>query len=261
MLPVTCSSQTALAGLRALPRPTVERRLHAMVLPNGRREKTLKALFMEAGCGATLSEQAVRGRAVPNLLCTLPGLTGSRILVGAHLDHARRGSGAVDNWSGSSLLPSLFESLSARTLRHTFIFIAFTSEERGLAGSKFYVGHLDAPQLDRTRALINVDSLGLGPTKVWATHSDGKLVQALNSVAARLGESVEVVNADRAAHDDSEPFIQRRVPTVVLHSVTPSTFGILHSHRDELAVVRFDDYYESYRLILAYLAYLDQKLP
>jgi len=42
--------------------------------------------------------------------------------------------------------------------------------------------------------------------------------------------------------------------------VTPETLPILHNRRDNLAAVRMDDYYLTYRLIASYLAYLDEKL-
>ncbi len=46
----------------------------------------------------------------------------------------------------------------------------------------------------------------------------------------------------------------------MLHSVTQDRFGILHSSLDDLAAVRLNDYYDTYRLLAAYLAYLDTAL-
>jgi hypothetical protein len=43
----------------------------------------------------------------------------------------------------------------------------------------------------------------------------------------------------------------------MIHSVTSTTLPILHSTRDSLDVIRMDDYYDSYRLVVACLAYLD----
>jgi hypothetical protein len=42
--------------------------------------------------------------------------------------------------------------------------------------------------------------------------------------------------------------------------VTNETWPILHSTRDKLDVVKMNDYYDSYRLIAAYLSYLDAVL-
>jgi len=45
-----------------------------------------------------------------------------------------------------------------------------------------------------------------------------------------------------------------------LHSVTDETWSTLHSPTDKLAAVRMSDYYDSYKLIAQYLAYLDDTL-
>jgi Peptidase family M28 len=102
------------------------------------REEALLKLFGDAGCSApNLSEQKVRGRKEPNVICTLPGETSDVILIGAHFDHASEGSGIVDNRSGASILPSLFQSLAGSKHKHTFVFVGFTGEESGEIGSRF----------------------------------------------------------------------------------------------------------------------------
>ena len=105
------------------------------------------------------------------LFRSLPGSTPQVIVVGAHFDHVSEGDGVVDNWSGASLLPSLFQSLMGSARKHTFIFVAFTGEEEGLLGSAFYVKQLSKDQLSNIEAMINLDSLGLGPTEVWVSQS------------------------------------------------------------------------------------------
>ncbi len=58
---------------------------------------------------------------------------------------------------------------------------------------------------------------------------------------------------------DEESFIQQKVPTITLHSLTQKTLSVLHSPQDNYSAVHFDDYYESYCLVSAYLALLDQE--
>ncbi|HVV44189.1 MAG TPA: hypothetical protein VHC72_03265 [Bryobacteraceae bacterium] len=41
----------------------------------------------------------------------------------------------MDDWSGTALLPSLYEALKLKSRHHTFLFIAFAGEEDGLIGS------------------------------------------------------------------------------------------------------------------------------
>jgi hypothetical protein len=61
---------------------------------------------------------------------------------------------------------------------------------------------------------------------------------------------------------DSVQFSDRKIPSITIHSLTQETWNahILHTAKDKLSGIKFDDYYESYRLISAYLAFLDQFL-
>ncbi len=241
-----------------LDRAVIERRLGEAPQKNSDREAALKRLFEQSGCaGQSLTEQPVTHERLPNVICTLPGTTRSVIMVGAHFDHVARGTGIIDNWSGAALLPSLLEGLCHQPRKHTFVFVAFTAEEEGLVGSKFFAKNMTPDEVVRTRAMINLDSLALGPTKVWLHHSDTRLATTLNEVARSLNVPVQVVNAEQFGDDDSEPFMERKVPTLMIHSVTAKTWPILHSHADNAKAVKLSDYYDTYRLLAAYLAYLD----
>ena len=180
--------------------------------------------------------------------------------MGAHFDHVETGQGVVDNWSGASLLPSLFESLQAEPHRHTFVFIGFTDEEKGLVGSEQYVKQLTPWERSKIRAMVNLDSLGLSSTKVWLSRADKGLAQALNNVAHSMKLPLAAVNVDQVGLSDSESFSKRDIPSLTIHSVTQETYPILHSSQDTLAAIHMDDYYATYRLVAAYLSYLDQKL-
>ena len=106
---VPALSQTVHVEYRTLPKLTIEQRLQAFEDSNVKREHKLRQLFEEAGCtGEHLAEQAVKHVKVPNVICTLPGEMDSEIIVGAHFDFVNAGKGVVDNWSGCSLLPSLY---------------------------------------------------------------------------------------------------------------------------------------------------------
>jgi hypothetical protein len=108
-------------------------RLQRLRKKNAEREIELSTIFHEAGCETDqLREQVVRRNDPPNVICTLPGSTNSLIIVAAHFDHADAGMGAVDDWSGASLLPSLYQALRDVPRGHTFVFIGFTDEEDGL---------------------------------------------------------------------------------------------------------------------------------
>ena len=240
---------------------TIQQRLDLYKGNDTKREAALVKLFTEAGCAAAnLSEQAVPHRKQPNVICVIPGSTDETIVVGAHFDHVSDGDGIIDNWSGASLLPSLLQGLSGSTPKHTFIFVAFTGEEEGLVGSDFYVNQLPKDRLSKIEAMINMDTLGLGPTKVWVSQSDPLLVNGIGLLARSMDVPIGGLNVNSYGESDEESFIREKVCTVTIHSLTPETVHVLHHPSDNPTAVRFKDYYDTYRLLAAYLSVLDAQL-
>jgi hypothetical protein len=247
---------------RLQTRAAIESRLESFSDNNGEREALIRKWFAESGCkDANLSEQSFDRKLPPNVICVLPGETQEAIVVGAHTDKVDSyGDGVVDNWTGAVLLPALVYSLTARARHHTLIFIGFSGEEKDLAGSRYYVDHLTSAERSRIETMVNFDSLGLGPTEVWASHADKVLLDALAAVVRARKLPVAVMNPPSGATADSESFARYHIPRITLHSVTEQTWSILHSPRDKLSAVKMNDYYDSYKLIAEYLAYLDGTL-
>jgi aminopeptidase YwaD len=97
------------------------------------------------------------------------------IIIGAHYDHLGYGednnslytgstpmihNGADDNASGSAALIELSRRLKSSNLKNNnYIFIAFSGEELGLFGSKYYTEH-PAVDLTKTNYMINMDMVG-----------------------------------------------------------------------------------------------------
>lgn len=241
-------------------RDVIETRVKAFSTNDTQREIILKNMFTEAGCGEHISEPAVDHVKQPDLVCVLPGQTEHVIIVGAHFDHVDAGDGVVDNWSGASLLPTLYQGLRTAPRQHTFIFVSFSGEEKGELGSRSYVNKMSKEDVERTSAMVNMDTLGLGPTAVWVSHSDRLLTAALGGIAHSLKLPISGVNVERVGSTDSEQFARRNIPRITIHSLTQNTLHILHSPRDNLSALRLDDYYDSYHLMAAYIAYLDTLL-
>jgi len=241
---------------------TLEAHLKSFSTRNDEREALIRKWLAGMGCNNSyLSEQAIGGPLPPNVICVLPGQTKETIVIGAHTDKVDLGDGVVDNWTGAVLLPGLFYSLSAQRRHHTLIFVGFSAEEQGLLGSKFYVDHLTRQQRARIDGMVNFDSLGLGPTKVWASHADQPLLDDLRAIATSAHLPLATENVDSiGASADSESFARDHIPRITLHSVTSQTWPILHSPSDKLAAIKMSDFYDSYKLIAQYLAYLDDTL-
>ena len=244
---------------KPLPPEIIQARLQKYAGNDQQREATLKQMFAEAGC-QHLAEQPVKASKLPNVICTLPGSTDRTIIVGAHFDHVPQGDGVVDNWSGASLLPSLYEAVKGESWKHTFIFIGFTDEEKGEIGSRFYARQMTKDNVATTDAMVNMDTLGLAPTEIWASHSDQTLHGALLYVAKQLNLPVAGVNVEQVGSTDSEQFAARKIPSITIHSLTQETWNarILHTSKDKISAIRPDDYYQTYRLLSAYIAFLDE---
>jgi hypothetical protein len=262
---------TAAAGLQTPPSSTQQysiltrdvtvARLKQYSGSNRDRELRLKDWFLQAGCPEDrLTEQNAVSGAPPNLICVLPGDTDSVILVSAHFDYVSRGDGVVDNWTGASLLPGFASTLRQIARHHTFVFIAFTEEEKHMLGSEYYAKHLTPEERGRIAAVINLDTLGLAPTEVWVTHSDPELVRVLNGVAHALNLPLSGVNVDQVGSTDSESFARYKIPRITIHSLTQDTLRILHSPSDQFSAIHLDDYYSTYRLLTAYFITLDSYL-
>ncbi len=235
----------------------LRQRLEAGSVPLKARQSLVREMFEQTGC--QLAEQPVTKK-FSNVVCTLPGQIHSTIIVGAHYDFADEGRGIVDDWTGAALLPLLYEALKERSRKHSFQFVAFAAEERGLVGSKFFVQHMTAEQRGNTKALVNLECPGLTPPKVWVSRSAPVLVNRLSDIANSIQVPLQGINVDKVGDDDTHPFLNKKIPVISIHSVTSETLPILHSRRDNLNAVRLDDYFDAYRLVAFYLAFLDETL-
>ncbi len=241
--------------VQPVSRDVITERLGLASSRDSERKETLMRLFAEAGC-ATVLEQPVKGSRLGNVICTLTGKSDATILVGAHFDRVNS-LGIVDNWSGASMLPSLYQSLLGRERDFTFVFVGFTDEEVGLRGSEGYVKQLDANQRSSLRAMVNIDCVGMTGTKVWEQRADKRLLNALVQVASSLELPLEGVNVGEIGDTDSISFASRRIPVIDIHSITWQNFERLHEGRDTIDTIQMDDYYGTYKLLSVYLGYLD----
>jgi hypothetical protein len=253
------SAKAADIRFRLVAREAVESRLREYGGTNSERGARLKQMFVDAGCGEHVSEQPVKYSKAPNVLCVLPGTSDRVIIVGAHFDRVPTSDGVADNWSGASLLPSLYEAVKIDPRRHTYVFIGFTDEEKGLVGSRFYARRMTREQVAATDAMVNLDTLGLAPTEVWTNRSDKRLTIALVRVAMHLKMPLIGVNFERVGSTDSESFSARKIPRITIHSLTQKSYnnGILHTRKDKLSAMNLDDYYDTYHVAVVFLVYLD----
>jgi hypothetical protein len=170
-----------------------------------------------------------------NVIAVLPGnkpeFKEQSAILCAHYDHlgygwpdVREGNkgklhpGADDNASGVAVMLELADNL-AQTLKpdRDIVFIAFTAEENGLAGSKYYVQHPVRPLL-KTMGVLNLDTVGrLGDRKVMVINSNSanewKFI--FMGVGYVTGVEADLITQDLDA-SDQKSFIDAGVPAVQL---------------------------------------------
>ena len=220
------------------------------------RAAQLKELFLEAGCnGNLLREQAIDGADTPNVICELHGESAETIVVGAHYERTSSPARPIDNWTAASLLPALYHSLADRKRRHRMIFVEFADHDNELSGAEYFASHLDPSELRHVEAMINLDALGLSPTKVWTAHSDKDLINALVHMVYAMKLPASQIDIAATGSSDSEPFASRKIPQITIHSMTQQNVAERSASK-----FRAGNYYDSYRLLCGYLAYLDATL-
>src|SRR5260370_1064212 len=67
--------------------------------------------------------------------------------------------------------------------------------------------------------MVNLDALGLSPTKVWSSHSNKELVQDLLTMAYALKLPASQIDIERAGASDADSFIRQQIPNITIHSL------------------------------------------
>jgi len=161
-----------------------------------------------------------------NVIGMVPGVVkDSFIFISAHYDHLGRMGrealfpGASDNASGTAMLLYLARYFAAHPQHYTLVFIAFSGEEAGLLGSKYFTEHPPVP-LSNIRFLLNIDIMGDatdGITVVNATEfpTEFKLLENLNNAKRDLPQ---IRSRGKAANSDHYWFTEKGVPAFFIYS-------------------------------------------
>ena len=152
-----------------------------------------------------------------NLIATLPGQSGERVLLGAHFDSWDLGQGSIDNGLGVAQVYAVAKLLKERSPgnRHAVEFVWFDAEELGLWGSRHYA---EASDLSDTRVMINLDMVGR-PIAINAMGFE-KLVPQLEAYMTSLGawEFSKKVDNKPWLGSDHHPFIIKGVPAITFNA-------------------------------------------
>jgi hypothetical protein len=193
-----------------------------------------------------------------------PVLRGEYLVIGAHFDHvgiraAVAGdsiyNGADDNGSGTSAVLELAEAFAtlATPPARSILFVLFSGEERGLLGSRFYVGSQEAP-IGQVKAMINLDMIGRNwPDTVASVYQlDSDIFERADRVADAHPELNMNLLTDPwpgenlVNRSDQAPFIPYGVPVLFLTSGLHEDY---HKATDEADRLDYDKTARLTRLI------------
>jgi membrane-associated protease RseP (regulator of RpoE activity) len=179
----------------------------------------IAAEFRKLGLEPVLQEFQGHGTSGRNVVAVVRGAGDEAVVVGAHFDHLGRDEkrgrtyfGADDNASGVAVMLEVARRFAARPARRTMVFAAFSGEEMGLYGSRYYATKPVVP-IERTVAMINLDMVGrLRETLVvfGADTGDGFRGHLADS-------SIPLAfNKDAIGPSDHTSFVLKGVPSVHL---------------------------------------------
>lgn len=111
--------------------------------------------------------------------------------------------------------------------------------------------------------MVNIDSLGLGPTNVWASHADRNLLSDAIVLSRAMKVALTGVNMEEVGSTDSETFATKRCrqsafrPSLKLPSIS-CTLRKISSPKFMKTIITIPTTYE---FLSAYLTFLDTNVP
>lgn len=174
------------------------------------------------------------------------------IVFSAHYDHlGRMGDiyfpGANDNASGIAMLLSLakYFSVHKENMRYSIAFIAFTGEEMGLFGSKYYTEHPLFP-LNNVKFEVNMDIMGTGDEGITVVNAPtyNAAFRDLNHINDSLHLLKLIKPRGPTSNSDHYFFYVHHIPDFFIY-----TMGGIKAYHDiydrgaTLPLTNFDDVY------------------
>jgi hypothetical protein len=171
-----------------------------------------------------------------NVVGSIPGDSGERVVVGAHYDTQASSPGSWDNGTGIASLLEIARALMTLRPRRTVDVVAFAVEEIGLIGSASYA-RAHAADLEATIGMVNLDALGSRLRGKRAILSDSVLQRLAVETARSIGWEPEGI-WDVRLHPASDyySFTDRGIPACQFLEFPP-VCPYYHTSGDTLALV------------------------
>jgi len=207
-------------------------------------------------------DQRLENQKTDNVMAIVKG-TGKKqnyLLVTAHYDHlGRMGSetvfpGANDNASGVAEMLVLAAYFAKKPLQKNILFIAFTGEEAGLVGSKYFVNNPLIP-LDSIDFVLNLDLSGTGDKGITVVNATlyPKIFDELVKLNDEGSYVAKVKKRGPAANSDHYFFTEKGVPAFFIYTLggikayhdvydLPETLPLTEASDLEQLYIRFFQY-------------------
>lgn len=189
-----------------------------------------------------------------NVAGMIEGSSGSdsTIVITAHFDHlGMLGKqvyfpGANDNASGTAMLLSFVKQYSKNLPRYNTIFLAFSGEEIGILGSKFFIEH-PLIELSKIKFLVNFDLAGTGEQGIKvvnATVHTGHFEQLI-----KLNEKYKLLNKveprGAACNSDHCWFHEKGIPSFFIYTQGGiSAYHDIYDRSKTLPLTAFEPFFQ-----------------
>jgi Zn-dependent M28 family amino/carboxypeptidase len=225
---------------------------------NTERFETVKKLFVQMGAKeeAVTVEKFDKDK-ISNVVVKVKGKSDETIIVGAHYDDIGDGScGAIDNWTGISIIAHIYKSLKQIETEKSYIFVAFDQEEKGLFGSAAMAKAIPKESREKYCAMVNFDSFGFSSPFVLANTSSSKVTKLAKDFAKENNFKMNDVVIE-GADADSSSFKSRNIPAITFSGLDNKWQSYLHSKNDQFDKINMSSVYMGYRFGLLFMAKLD----
>jgi aminopeptidase YwaD len=177
----------------------------------------------------------------------------SFIVFSAHYDHlGKMGDayfpGANDNASGTAMLLSLarYYSTHKESLKYSLVFIAFTGEEMGLYGSKYYTSHPLFP-LTAIKFELNMDIMGTGDEGITVVNAP--TYNAAFKDLQKINDSLHLLKLIKprgpTSNSDHYFFYTNHVPDFFIYTMGGiKAYHDIYDRRETLPLTDFDNVFK-----------------
>ena len=185
-----------------------------------------------------------------NIIAFIDNKKKNTVIIGAHYDHIGYGgqysldrgineihNGADDNASGTAMLLSLAKQLNNKNdLENNYLFIAFSAEELGLIGSRYFVNS-DVFNKESINFMINLDMVGrLNAEKelsIFGVGTSSIFKQVVNSLNNNF--KLKIIE-DGTGPSDHTSFYNKDIPVLFFHTGSHENY---HRPSDDVNLINY----------------------